>query len=187
MSTNPNEWKKFFESLLSTPLISGVCLYILSITVETLHNKGSINAADIGTWVLPLIRILGVLSFFLIFLGIICFVADLLKKVFLWGMTEWGRRSQHKREITRLTENVNRLSPIAKAMLQSYMQQPSGRFLTPEWSDELDDLITSDLIDGEDTGETGYGIYTINSSFAGKHYRVNPLYYEHIKKQAGRK
>ncbi len=180
MSANPNEWKKFFESLLSAPLVSGACLYFLSITVDTLHKNGSINAADIGTWVLPLIRILGVISYFLMFLGILFIVADLLKRTFLWGSSKWNERSQNKKEITRLLENIDRLSPKAKLLFYAFLKEPSGRFYAPPPQIWFDEIIDNDLVYPD---RPILPVMIVKPLQQGDQYRVDELLYTHLKKR----
>lgn len=182
MSANPKDWLNTIESMLSKPLISGVVLFILALTVETLHSSGRIDPNDIGSWLLPLARIIGAISYFLIALGILYALTDVLKILLTWSYSKWSSRSANKEELKRLIENANRLSPNAKAMLKFYMDEPSGRFLSPEWGDAFDELCTADLVEGEESeSDSAYGIYTIHSSFAGKPYRVNRLYYRNMK------
>jgi len=169
--------------MLSKPLIYGFVLFILALTVETLHSSGGIDANDIGSWVLPLARILGVMSCFLIGFGILYALRDVFKISLTWIYSKWSSRSANKEELKRLIENANRLSPNAKSMLKLYMKEPSGRFLSPEWGDAFDELCTADLVEGEESeSDSAYGIYTIHSSFAGKPYRVNRIYYNNKKK-----
>lgn len=191
MSIDPANLVTATEKLSSKPLTIGSLWFIGSIVILTFDALNIFDGKELGSVFMPAMWVGLAASIALIIWGLLIAAARGITRAGQAGVkavsTTIETKTNNAKELKKLIENAQRLSPSAQTMLDGFMQQPSGRFLTPEWCDEFRDLCDANLVDAEDTGEVGLGIYTSQTSFAGKAYFVNPLYYEHIKKQAGRK
>lgn len=174
MSVNPNEWKELADSLMIKPLSYGFLIFIVSSILLILIALNVMDEKSVGETAMFFLWGGLAVSIALIIMGI----HSLLWRGLLAVFNIFTARRRTSEKLLTLKENAARLSPRAKYMLQSFMQQNRGRFQTPEWSDEFAELCNADLVAAEPAEEDALGIYTSSSSFAGKNYRVNELYYK---------
>jgi len=182
MIINPNELLNTSDKIVEKPFKYGFIGAVSAAILILLDYSTFVNMKEFGSYFLPIIYIVFAFSSALIIWGIFFYTYAWLAEVSKARAEKKRKSTKYKLVSQMLLENLDRLSDGSKRLMCEYVVKPSGRFLSPELTDEYPEfhaLLDANLINIENR-ETA--TYTPRRALTpGTHCRVNYALYAHLK------